>query len=94
MGGKLLFDSRRSEIEIISDILKLSKNGAKKTEILYKGNLSYTLLKNYLSFLLDKNVLEKKIMKNKGGNQFIMYKTTEKGNNLLSDINRTLGHLK
>ena len=33
---------RRSEIEIIGEILQLTKDGAKKTEILYKSNMSFS----------------------------------------------------
>lgn len=35
-------NKRRSEIQIIGEILDLSKNGAKKTEILYQNNMSFS----------------------------------------------------
>jgi len=49
-----MVNNRRSEIDIIGEILNLSRDGAKKTEILYQGNLSYTQLQKYLPFLLKK----------------------------------------
>lgn len=52
MGAAKMVNTRRSEIEIISKILDLSKSGAKKTEILYRGNLSYMQLQKYLPFLV------------------------------------------
>ena len=88
-----MVNNRRSELDIISELLKLSKGGAKKTELLYQGNLSYVQLKGYLMFLMEKNILEERIEKN--GHGFSkMYYMTEKGGNLLVDINRTLSYFK
>ena len=56
--GKHMVKNRRSELDIIAKILTLSKKGAKKTNILYKCNLSYTQIQDYLPFLIDKEVLE------------------------------------
>jgi len=33
---------RRSDIEIIADMLKVGENGAGKTEIMYSANMSYS----------------------------------------------------
>lgn len=87
-----MFNNRRSEIEIIGEILTLSRDGARKTEILYQGNLSYTQLQGYLPFLLEKNILEESIADN-NGNSYKLYKTTEKGLGLLQDIKRVYVHL-
>ena len=89
-----MFNSRRSEIEIIGEILKLSRKGARKTEILYQGNLSYTQLQNYLSFLVKKDILEEKVMRNNSGKSHGIYKTTNKGNDLLMYINKILSYFK
>ena len=89
---KNVVNNRRSEIEIISDICKLSCNGAKKTELLYQGNLSYTQLKEYLIFLTERNILEK--LENKdNGNSATYYKTTEKGLEFLNEVNKVLAYL-
>lgn len=88
-----MVNNRRSELDIISEILKLSKNGAKKTELLYQGNLSYTQLKSYLIFLMEKEILEEKVVK-RGSNISKVYQVTEKGDSLLVDINRTLSYFK
>ena len=77
---------RRSEIEIIGEILQLSKDGAKKTEILYKSNMSFVQLQNYLSFLIDKNIIKENIVKSNNGKSGKFYITTEKGKNLLNEI--------
>ncbi len=86
-------NNRRSEFEIIGTILDLSKNGAKKTEILYKGNFSHIQLTDYLTFLIKRDVLEEKTIKDDEQN-CKHYITTEKGKDLLGDINKTLSHLQ
>lgn len=84
--------SRRTGIEIIERILALSQNGAKKTELLYKGNFSYTQLSNYLMLLIDKNLVEeKRILIN--GNPCKIYEITDKGENFLQDIQKILERL-
>jgi len=88
-----MVNRRRSELDIISEILMLSRNGAKKTEILYQGNLSYSQLQGYLLFLLEKNILEEKIV-DKDNGQSKIYKITKKGDNLLEDINKTLSYFE
>ena len=86
-----MVNSRRSELDIIGEILVLSKKGAKKTEILYQANLSYMQLQKYLPFLVEKNILEKHVVKNNGYSHNL-YKTTEKGLDLLNTINQIYAH--
>lgn len=81
--------NRRSEFEIIYNILTLSRNNVKKTEILYQGNLSFTQLQNYLPFLLEKKMLEEQVASNNGSSSK-SYRTTEKGLKLLIDIEKVL----
>jgi predicted transcriptional regulator len=87
-----LVNNRRSEIEIIGEILRLSSNGAKKTELLYQGNFSYAQLQSYLSYLIERDILEESEAKN-NGNLTKYYKTTEKGLLFLQDVERVLAHL-
>ena len=47
----------RSSFEIISEILETSKNGAKKTRIMYSCGLSYRFVQKYLGFLLETGLL-------------------------------------
>lgn len=87
----MVINNRRSEMEIVRDILNLTskKEGAKKTQILYQTNLSYTQLKDYLSFLLERNFMD--IEKN---NSSVFYKTSDRGNELLSNINKVIHSLE
>jgi predicted transcriptional regulator len=66
----------RSRTEIVSMILEAANGGATKTRIMYKAFLSYAQLREYLSVLIENNLLEYL-----EGAQ--TYKTTEKGFNLL-----------
>jgi len=80
-------------MEIMNDILLLSENGAKKTQLLYKGNLSYTLLNNYLNYLLEKDILEEQLISDNGTINKL-YKPTKKGLELLNDFKKIFNTLK
>lgn len=88
-----MVNSRRSEFDIINEMLNMAKGGVKKTELIYKGNLSYFQLQKYLSYLLDKDILEEKKIKN-GNKLNKMYYTTEKGKDLLISIENMLSYLE
>mgnify|MGYP001144110336 CR=1 FL=1 len=42
---------RRNNLEITADILRIAKDGAKKTQIVYGANLNFKLLHQYLDDL-------------------------------------------
>ena len=75
----------RSRTEIVRNILDATNGGATKTKIMYAAFLSDAQLKEYLSILIDNNLLEYS-----NGTQ--TYKTTEKGLNLLK-IHNEIGEL-
>jgi len=62
----------RSRTEIVSNILDAANGGATKTKIMYKAFISYNQLKEYLSLLIENNLLEYR-----DGTK--TFKTTEKG---------------
>ena len=66
----------RSRTEIVSNILDAANGGVTKTKIMYVAFLSYNQLKEYLSVLIENNLIEY----NEGTQT---YKTTVKGLNLL-----------
>jgi len=66
-------------------ILEAANGGATKTRIMYKAFLSYAQLKEYLSVLIENNLLEYL-----EGSQ--TYKTTEKGFNFLK-MHNEIGEL-
>ena len=75
----------RSRTEIVSNILEAANGGVTKTKIMYKAFLSYNQLNEYLSILIENNLIEYL-----DGTQ--TYKTTEKGLNLLK-IHNEMGEL-
>ncbi len=48
---------RRSDIEIMADVLRVGKNGAGKTRIMYHTDMSYSQTQKYLWFLIDQGFL-------------------------------------
>ena len=44
---------RRSEVEIMRDILEICMKGANKTKIVYAANLNFSRLERYLGMLLS-----------------------------------------
>jgi len=75
----------RSRTEIVAMILEAANGGATKTRIMYKAFLSYAQLKEYLSVLIENNLLEYL-----EGSQ--TYKTNEKGLNFIK-MHNEIGEL-
>ena len=48
----------RSRTDIVALILEATKEGAAKKKIMYKAFLSYSQLKDYLSILLERELIE------------------------------------
>ncbi len=81
-------DRRRSSMEIIADMLRLGEAG--KTEIMYSANMSYFQLQKYLSFLLERNLIDKVAL----GNPSVTYRVTKKGLRILRSIDAILETLE
>jgi predicted transcriptional regulator len=81
---------KRSDIDIMANILSASKRGAKKTRIMYRCNLSHNQLQVYLQILLEKGFLASHT--NKEGAKQNYFKTASKGFEFL-DAYRTLKSL-
>ena len=65
---------RRDRFYIAAEILAIAKDGSLKTRIMYRANLSFTQLNEYLSFLLNRELLKRNTKNGK-----TIYKTTAKG---------------
>ncbi len=77
-------NGRRSNIEVMGDILRLGEAG--KTEIMYSANMSYRQLQRYLDFLTQRGFM--RIIK--VGNPITTYKVNENGLRLLKNIESLL----
>jgi predicted transcriptional regulator len=54
-----LSSERRDRISIIAEVLEMTMDGALKTQIRYRTNLSFGRLDGYLELLLKLNLIEK-----------------------------------
>jgi predicted transcriptional regulator len=70
---------RRDKLVIMAEIMDISKNRALKTQIMYKANLSFSQLTEYLRLLTKIKLLEKTIDEN--GKE--IYRSTLKGKDFL-----------
>lgn len=66
----------RSRMEIVANILDIARTGALKTHLMYKANLSYMVVSQYLEFL-NKSELIKETFDDQG--MIKLYQTTPKG---------------
>jgi predicted transcriptional regulator len=68
---------RRSKMEMHLDILRTlaQKGPLKLTHIMYKSNVNCCVLKEYLDFLIEQELVEEKTIKK----EKIVYTITEKG---------------
>ena len=73
---------RRSNIEIIADMLRAGENGAGKTEIMYSANMSYYQIQRYLEYLVNQGFINKVNI----DDTMIAYQVTESGLKLLKTI--------
>jgi len=88
--GEKVENKRRDRLHIIAEILNITKDGSLKTQIMYKANLSFAQLNEYLNFLTKIELIKINKEKNK-----TIYRITDKGQNYLEkykDISEILGN--
>ncbi|HKW03980.1 MAG TPA: winged helix-turn-helix domain-containing protein [Nitrososphaerales archaeon] len=66
----------RSRMEILYDIVSAAKSPVKKTNLMYKSNLSFKQLELYLDFLVEQGLVE---VKHEIDGPGFMYGSTIKG---------------
>jgi len=71
--------AHRSRMDIIANILSAANDGARKTHIMYRCNLSFKQLHVYLAFLKDRRLLKSVPIKTEEKNNSVTYQTTGKG---------------
>ena len=76
---------RRSKLEMYIDILKvLAHHGPLKlTHIMYKANVNCSVLKRYLDFLIQQNLIEEQAVGKKRSKTRVVYTITERGRTVL-----------
>ena len=83
MGGSAGDRKRRDRLFIMAEILEIARNGCLKTQIMYRANLSFAQLNEYLGFLLEVGLLKQT---NEGGKD--VYRTSQKGVRFLQSYYR------
>ena len=81
-----MIEKRRGKLEVIADILRSIQNKEgkiKPTHLLYKSNLSHAKLKEYVNILLEKGMVEEKIIKGRK-----MYFMKDQGYKFLLEFER------
>jgi predicted transcriptional regulator len=76
----MLNGKRRNAMEITISILEESRNGINKTRLVYRTNLNFLLIQRYIDFLQEKGLLEVVHTPHQ------VYRTTQKGNELLQEF--------
>ncbi len=76
---------RRSKLEMYIDVLKvLARHGPLKlTHVMYKANINCSVLKQYLDFLIQQNLVEEQTFLKKRNRKRIVYAITERGRTVL-----------
>lgn len=78
---------RRTRVELLCDVLESIDTGVKKpTHILYKTNLSWTVLKDILEMLQMKEYIEKQEIKKYATKTRVHYSLTNEGKDMLTNI--------
>jgi predicted transcriptional regulator len=66
----------RNRMEIVANLLTIARNGALKTHLMYKANLSYLMVTEYLSYLSSAELI-RETLDDEGTTK--LYLTTPKG---------------
>jgi len=74
ISAQTLWD-RRDRLGIMAEIMEITKGSQPKTRIMYRANLSFSQVNEYLSFLTEMGFLQVHVM-----NGHKRYETTAKGN--------------
>jgi predicted transcriptional regulator len=80
---------RRDRLSIMAEVLEIAKHGCLKTQIMYRANLSFAQLNEYLGFLLEVGLL-----KNARENGKAVYRTTRKGVRFLKNYYKIMDLLR
>ena len=77
---------RRSKLEMYVDILKVlaHRGSLKLTHIMYKANVNCSVLKQYLDFLMEQELVEERA----AGKRRVVYAITQRGISVLKHFRK------
>jgi predicted transcriptional regulator len=87
--GVRLRKRERDRLGIVAEILEMARDGALKSNIMWKAGLSYFMLNGYLKLMTDTKLLGKQLLDEK-----ILFKTTDKGLKFLYHCYEIIGLLE
>jgi len=82
-------EPRRGRLEIARDILVVAETGARPTELVYKANLNFNVIRKYLPELEEIGLIEMEVIHH-GKREVRLYTTTERGLIFVESLGRTL----
>ncbi|MBS7633190.1 hypothetical protein KEJ15_06190 [Candidatus Bathyarchaeota archaeon] len=85
MAEHIDFRKRRSHFHLIGEILDVASEGASKTRIMYRANLSASMTKEYIQLLEQLSLVE--VLKEDGR---VTYRTNQKGFQYLQNYKQIL----
>ena len=74
--------NKRTTLMVAYDILNIAQGGATKTQLVYRGNLNFRLIKKWLSRLIAKRLIAF------SDNPYKHWTTTEKGLRFISAMDK------
>jgi predicted transcriptional regulator len=75
-------------MDILACILYRSIGGARKTNLIYKCNLSLSQFKSYSGFLIEQGLMIKRVVK--AGSSYRIFETTDKGKRFIEEYRKLL----
>ena len=75
--------SKRDRLEIVSAIIAIAQQPSSTTRLTSQANLSYSLLKEYLKFMIGRHLIAEREIAKDSKKKTIVYQATEKGNRFL-----------
>ena len=66
----------RNRMEIVANLLDIAKTATLKTHLMYKANLSYVMVNEYLDYLIDAGLIMERPEPDTNAK---LFETTEKG---------------
>lgn len=72
---RMMKNNYRTRIDILANVLHIASEGARKTRLMYDGNLNNSRLQSCLNELLRRDLIQA----NKGEDGRVLYTTTSKG---------------
>ncbi len=88
MNNFIPVQKRRDKLVIMGEILQIARSGALKTQIMYRANLSFAQLNEYINFLTSMRLLSRTVNRDKE-----TFSATAKGLEFLKKQQEVLGYL-